>query len=106
MADAASFGINSTNGQLQTNAALDYETQKVYAVTITVSDTKLTASIDVTINVSNVNEAPSFATSTATRSIAENTAANTNIGTAFTATDVDADTTLTYTLGGTDAAGL
>ena len=103
-ADAASFSINSTNGQLQTSAALDYETKKVYAVTITVSDTKLTDTIDVTINVSNVNEAPSFATSTATRSIAENTAANTNIGGAFTATDVDADTTLTYTLGGVDAS--
>ena len=103
-ADASSFSINSTNGQLQTNAALDYETQKVYAVSITVSDTKLTNTIDVRISVSNVNEAPSFATSTATRSIAENTAANTNIGSAFTATDVDADTTLTYTLGGTDAA--
>ena len=71
---------------------------------MTVSDTKLTDTIDVTINVTNVNEAPSFATNTATRSVAENTAADTNIGAAFTATDVDANTTLTYTLGGTDAA--
>ena len=101
-ADAASFSINGTNGQLQTKAALDYETKASYTVTLTVSDTKLTDSIDVTINVTNVNEAPSFATNTATRSVAENTAADTNIGAAFTATDVDADDTLTYTLGGTD----
>ena len=101
-ADAASFGINGTNGQLQTKAALDYETKASYTVTLTVSDTKLTDTIDVTINVTNVNEAPSFAINTATRSVAENTAADTNIGAAFTATDVDADTTLTYTLGGTD----
>ena len=101
-ADAASFSINGTNGQLQTKAALDYETKASYTVTLTVSDTKLTDTIDVTINVTNVNEAPSFATNTATRSVAENTAADTNIGAAFTATDVDADDTLTYTLGGTD----
>ena len=101
-ADAASFSINGTNGQLQTKAALDYETQTSYTVTITVSDTKLTDTIDVTISVTNVNEAPSFATDTATRSIAENTASGEDIGAAVVATDPDTDDTLTYTLGGTD----
>ena len=103
-ADAAAFSIVSTSGQLQTSGALDYETKTSYSVTITVSDSELTDTIDVTISVTNVNEAPSFATTTATRSIAENTAANTNIGAAITATDVDANTTLAYTLGGADAA--
>ncbi len=103
-ADAASFTINSTSGQLRTSGALDYETKTSYAVTITASDSELTDTIDVTISVTNVNEAPSFATTTATRSIAENTAADTNIGAAITATDVDANTTLTYSLGGADAA--
>ena len=103
--DAASFSIVSTSGQLQTSTALDYETKTSYSVRITVSDSELTDTIDVTINVTNVNEAPSFTEgSTATRTIAENTASGTNIGTAVTATDVDANTTLTYTLGGTDAA--
>ena len=37
--DAASFGINSSTGQLQTKAALDYETKTAYTVIITVSDT-------------------------------------------------------------------
>ena len=50
-----------------------------------------------------VNVAPAFASETATRSIAENTAANTNIGDPFTATDPNGDT-LTYSLEGTDAA--
>ena len=103
-ADAAAFSINSTTGQLQTSAVLDYETKTTYSVRITVSDSELTDTIDVTISVTNVNEAPSFATTTATRSIAENTAANTNIGAAITATDVDANTTLAYTLGGADAS--
>ena len=49
------------------------------------------------------NNAPVFADATATRSVAENTAANTNIGSVVTATDADGDT-LTYTLEGTDAA--
>ena len=101
-ADAASFSINGTNGQLQTKAALDYETQTAYTVTITVSDTKLTDTIDVTINVTNVNEAPSFANSTATRSIAENTASGEDIGDAVVATDPDTGDTLTYILGGMD----
>ena len=50
-----------------------------------------------------VNVAPAFASETATRSIAENTAANTNIGAPVTATDQNGDT-LTYSLEGTDAA--
>ena len=103
--DASSFSINGTTGQLRTNAALDYETKSSYSVTVSVSDGNGGSdSIAVTINLTNVNEAPSFATSTATRSIAENTAPNTNIGTPIAATDVDGGTTLTYTLDGTDAA--
>ena len=103
--DASSFSIVSTSGQLQTSAALNYESKSSYSVSVSVSDGNGGSdSIDVTINVTNVNEAPSFANSTATRSIAENTAANTNIGTAISATDPDTGDTLTYTLGGTDAA--
>ena len=73
---------------------------------ITVSDSKLTDTIDVTINVTDVDEnrAPAFAEGTSTtRAVAENTAADTNIGDPVTATDPD-DDTLTYTLGGADAA--
>ena len=106
--DAASFSIVSTTGQLQTKAALDYETKTSYSVTVSVSDGNGGSdSITVTINVTDVNEntAPVFTDGTSTtRSIAENTAANTNIGTPIAATDADSGDTLTYTLGGTDAA--
>ncbi len=112
--DAASFDIVSTSGQLQTKSALDYETKTSYTVTVTVSDNTDTDSITVTINITNVNEAPTFPGTTATRSIAENTAASTNIGAAVSATDPDGTTdvnpeddnvdALTYTLGGTDAS--
>ncbi len=106
--DAAAFSIVSTTGQLQTKAALDYETKTAYSVTISVSDGNGgSASITVTINITDVNEnrAPVFTDgTTATLSIAENTAAGENIGTAVAATDADTSDTLTYTLGGTDAA--
>ena len=50
------------------------------------------------------NNPPVFTDGTSTtRSVAENTAANTNIGTAVGATDADTTHVLTYTLGGTDA---
>ena len=109
-ADAASFTVVSTTGQLQTHAALDYETKSSYTVTISVSDGKGgTDSITVTINVTDIDEtgpnrAPVFSEGTSTtRAVAENTAANINIGFAVAATDADNDT-LTYTLSGTDAA--
>ena len=57
--DAAAFGIVSTSGQLQTSAALDYETKSSYAVTVTVSDGNGgTDSIKVTITVTDVGDAP------------------------------------------------
>ena len=86
--DAASFDIVSSSGQLKTKAALDYETDNSYSVTVSVSDGNGGSdSIDVTINVTNVNEAPTFPVTTATRSVAENTEAGINIGAAVAATD-------------------
>ena len=55
--DAASFAIVASSGQLRTKAALDYETTSSYAVTVTATDSsQLTAEIDVTITVTNVDE--------------------------------------------------
>ena len=56
-ADASSFGIVSTSGQLRTSAALDYETKNSYSVSVSVSDgTGGSDSITVTINVTDVDE--------------------------------------------------
>ncbi|RKU39252.1 hypothetical protein C6496_02645 [Candidatus Poribacteria bacterium] len=103
--DASSFSIVSTSGQLQTRAALDYERKASYTATVSVSDDNGgTDSITVTINVTNVNEAPSFTDSHSTlRTIVEGTAAGMNIGRPVSATDPEGDT-LAYTLSGTDAA--
>ena len=50
------------------------------------------------------NSAPVFSGTATTRTVPENSNAGTNVGTPVTATDADADDTLTYTLEGTDAA--
>ena len=105
--DAVSFDIISATGQLQTKAALDYETKDSYTVTVTATDEAgLSDSIDVTITVTDVDEnvAPEFAASEdGARSVAENTVAGEDIGAPVEATDADNDV-LTYFLSGTDAA--
>ena len=89
-ADAASFSIDSEEGQLKTGAALNYEVKSSYTVTITVTDGTFTDTITVTINVTDANDAPIFTDdTTTTRSVAENTVASQNIGTAVDATDAD-----------------
>ena len=55
--DAASFDIDSSSGQLLTNAALDFETQSSYSVTVSASDgNDGSASITVTITVTDALE--------------------------------------------------
>ncbi len=121
--DASKFEIGSTTGQItvKSGTSLDYETKTSYSVTVTVtaaakSQGANAQSVDpnapgdyivpVTINVTDVNEIPTFSDDTATRSVYENSAANTNIGSVVTATDPDTNNTnfntLTYSLTGTD----
>ena len=104
-ADADHFAIDADSGQLRTSGALDYESQDSYAVTVIAADgAGLWAGLDVTITVTDVQEAPAFASSALEVSVAENTAAGTDIGDPVTATDSDGDA-LTYSLGSTAAAG-
>ena len=113
-ANAAIFDIDTSTGQLKTKADLDKETKETYTVTVSVRDSKAAdgvgdmendASITVAITITDVNEPPDFPdTETGTRNVLENTATNQDIGNPVTATDPDVGATLTYTLGGTDAA--
>ena len=102
--DAASFDIVAATGQLQTKAALDSATKSSYVVTVTATDTSgASATITVTINVVAENTPPLFpASETGARSVSENASAGTDIGAPVAARDPG--DTLTYTLGGTDAA--
>ena len=60
-ADESSFDIVESSGQLQTKSALDFETKSSYSVTVGVrdssADTADDATIDVTITVTNADEA-------------------------------------------------
>ena len=56
--DAASFAIDGTTGQLRTKAPLDYETKPSHAVAVKVSDGTDSATIDVTVTVTDAEEPP------------------------------------------------
>ncbi|MCY4507170.1 MAG: cadherin domain-containing protein, partial [Acidobacteria bacterium] len=66
-ADAGSFSIDTSSGQIQTKDALNHETKSSYTVTVSVhdgkaadgsEDTEIDATITVTVSVTDVNEAP------------------------------------------------
>ena len=107
------ISIVPATGELRTKRVLDYESgDRSFEVKVTATDpTGLDDSIDLVINVTDedeapvgggTNQAPQFASDTMTRSVAENTEAEMDIGVRVTATDDDGNT-ITYTLGGTDA---
>ena len=103
--DAASFAFGGP-GQITVGEGteLDFESDMTtYTVTVTATDGEgLDDMVTVTINVTDMNEAPMFDFDMAEKSVAENTDAGENIGDPVAAMDVDADDTLTYTLGGED----
>ena len=84
-------------------APADADRNNVYLATVGASDGPNTGTLEVTITVTGVNEAPAFAAETATRTVPENTEPGQPVGAAVSATDPETGDTLTYTLGGTDA---
>ena len=100
-----SGGVLKFDSSPDHDAPADADTNNIYLMTVKASDGTNTAKLAVEVTVSNVNEPPAFpASETGQRTVAENTAADENIGDLVAATDPDADDALTYKLGGTDAA--
>ena len=103
--DASSFDIGESDGQLKTNAALDFETKTSYDVIVGVrdstTDTTDDATMNVTITVTNVNEPPNIDTTTTTYNFAANTLVTTAVAT-LEATDPESGDTLTWTISGAD----
>ena len=62
----------SSDGTVTLASGLDYETATAYAITLTASDGANTVSETLTINVGDINEAPSLTNSLAASSFAEN----------------------------------
>ncbi|MCO6359901.1 tandem-95 repeat protein [Roseivirga pacifica] len=93
--DNAAFSINGAT--FSTIEALDFETQATYTVRVRTTDAAgATYDEQVTITVTNVNEAPTALSLSAT-SISENNTALQAVG-AFASTDEDAGDTFTYSL--------
>jgi gliding motility-associated-like protein len=93
--DNASFTIDGST--LKTAAVFDFETKTSYSVRVRVTDAGgLSFEKALTISVTNVNEAPTNISASAS-SVAENEASGTSVAT-MSATDVDAGDTFTYSL--------
>ncbi len=89
----------SSDGTVTLASGLDYETATAYAITLTASDGANSVSETLTINVGDINEAPSLTNSLAASSFAENVATGTTIATS-SASDPEAGT-ITYSISGT-----
>jgi hypothetical protein len=92
------FAIDPATGQITVAGALDFETTPNYSLTVSVTDNgnpAATGQATITINLSNVNDAPTV--SPAMFAVAENAATGTVVGT-VQAADQDAGTTLTYAI--------
>ncbi len=96
--DASSLSVNSNTGVLTFNSSPDYETKSTYSVIVTASDGANSPTQSITVNVTDVNDAPMFISSS-TFSVPEN---QTSIGSVI-ATDADGDT-ISFSLAGTDAS--
>lgn len=99
----AAFDINNSSGLIEVSdsSQLDFETNPTFTVTVRVTDSggpggsTLSDEADITINLNNVNEAPTIPGGQ-TLSVPENSDNGTAVGT-VTASDQDAGDTLTYT---------
>ena len=101
--DQLIFNIDAQTGVLSFREIPDHERQPQYSVVVTATDSQgLTATKTMTINVTNVNEAPRFSAPTESVSAIENQTGGIAIS---KATDVDAGDTTTYTIsGGADSS--
>ena len=115
-ADSGKFSIVAATGALSFTTAPDFENpadagaNNEYVVLVRAASgdgaagRAMTTTQAITVTVTDVNEEPTFAGETADREVRENSAEGAPVGAPVAATDADAGDTLTYSLGGTDAA--
>ena len=99
----ASAGILSFTTAPNFERARDANQDNNYEVTITAGDGDLSASVEVTVTVQDVNEAPQFEVEAASLSIAENAPGGRSVGVALTASDEDDGDDWTFSISGSDA---
>ncbi|QQL45498.1 cadherin domain-containing protein [Sulfuriroseicoccus oceanibius] len=94
--EGGEFAIDSATGAITTTAAFDYETAASYALTVTVTDgSAATDTAAVTVNVTDVNEAPVAEDNSG--SLAEDATVGAAVAT-VAASDVDAGSVLSYAI--------
>ena len=103
--DTDRFAINADSGMISLIGAVDFETAARHNLEITAISADATATVNVQINVQDINEAPSFANSLYTGTISEAAALNSEI-TTITATDIDAGEVFTYAISGGNDDGI
>ncbi|MDE0471069.1 MAG: cadherin repeat domain-containing protein, partial [Ekhidna sp.] len=92
------FAINAGTGAITVAGTLDHETTAAYTLTVQVSDGTATAEAEITIDITDVNEAPMIdANQNRTFSVAENAANGTAVGT-VSAEDEDKGDELTFSI--------
>jgi hypothetical protein len=97
--DVSLLDINASTGAVTLRASANYETKASYTFTVIATDAGgLSAEQAVTVAVTNVNEAPVFTTTNLSTTYTDTSATDTfsNSTGTFSATDVDANTTLSY----------
>ena len=99
--DAGHFDLDVNTGVVSVTGAIDFETTNIYTLTVRVSDGEFTDSATLTINVNDMNEAPTIADVQA--QVDENSANGTLVTTLLGA-DVDGDV-LTYAITAGNGAG-
>lgn len=97
------FAINSSTGVITTASVINYESIGQYVLSVTVTDNGgLGAVASITVNVSNVNEAPVAGDTSGT--VAEDAAVGTSVA-SVSASDPDAGDSVTYSITGGNTGG-
>ena len=91
--NTAGHFIMSSTGEIKTTAVLNHEAVAQYVLTVEVSDGELRDFARITINVTDLNEAPNFSNTTALTGVATQAYSTSLAG---VATDVDAGDSLSY----------
>ncbi|MFC1766877.1 cadherin domain-containing protein, partial [Planctomycetota bacterium] len=109
--DQAKFSIDSSTGVLSFQSAPNYEsptdsdTNNTYVVEVTASDGQGGTDVqEITVTVTNVNEAIDLTSDGGASTAAVNVAENTSAVTTVTASDIDGDTPVFSIVGGVDQA--
>jgi hypothetical protein len=105
-ADSATFALDASTGELSVvdSSALEFENQDTFALEVTVTDeVGLATTLDVTVSLDDVNEAPEFTVDALTFGTEEGSGGDGTVLATLGATDQDAGDTFTYSLSGDDA---